>query len=172
MATGGRGLFEEFIVDTEQVSQITRAKLKIERMHEVSIKLNEVAKLDSKESKQWIRVEGDVGDRKNARVMSESILLTNRCDPNHICPKSTNTVTSSIQSNSKFKFKILFKVDTYSIHKNTSSNELLKSTVTSQKYFHTKIFSNIFRIKPLIFITFSFHENRLRNDFTSHEVIP
>jgi hypothetical protein len=43
MATGGRGLFEEFIVDTEQVSQITRAKLKIERMHEVSIKLNEVA---------------------------------------------------------------------------------------------------------------------------------
>ena len=131
MATVGRGLFEEFIVDTEQVSQITRAKLKIERMHEVSIKLNEVAKLDSKESKQWIRVEGDVGDRKNARVMSESILVTNRCDLNHIHSKSTRSHQYTI------KFKVLFKVDTYSIHKNTSSNELLKSTVTGQKYFHT-----------------------------------
>ena len=68
MASGGNTLYEEFIVDTKQVSEITRAKSKIERMHEVKIKLNEVAKLDSKESKQWIRVEGDIRDRMNARV--------------------------------------------------------------------------------------------------------
>lgn len=67
MASGSRGLFEEFIVDTEQVSQITRAKSKIERMHEVRIKLKEEAKLDAS-SKRWIRVEGDVRDRMNARV--------------------------------------------------------------------------------------------------------
>ncbi|CAG2256112.1 MCPIP [Mytilus edulis] len=66
MASGSRGLFEEFIVDTEQVSQITRAKSKIERMHEVRIKLKEEAKLDAS-SKRWIRVEGDVRDRMNAR---------------------------------------------------------------------------------------------------------
>ncbi|CAC5417693.1 ZC3H12 [Mytilus coruscus] len=66
MASGSRGLFEEFIVDMEQISQITRAKSKIERMHEVRIKLNEMAKLDAS-SKRWIRVEGDVRDRMNAR---------------------------------------------------------------------------------------------------------
>lgn len=64
MASVGKRQFEEFIVDTNQVSQITQAKSKIERMHEVKITLKEVVK---HESKQWIKVEGDVGDRMNAR---------------------------------------------------------------------------------------------------------
>ena len=34
-------------------------------------------------------------------------------------------------------------------------DSMLASTVTGQNYFHTKIFSYIFHIKPLILLTFS-----------------
>ena len=77
MATGGKGImFEEFIVDTKQVSEITRAKSKIQRMHEVKIVLKEVAK---KESKQWIRVVGEMRDRMNARVWFIQTKLLSLC---------------------------------------------------------------------------------------------
>ena len=73
MATTGKRVFEEFIVDTKQVSQIKQAKSKIERMHEVKITLKEVVK---HESKQWIKVEGDVRDRMNARVIKLKSQIT------------------------------------------------------------------------------------------------
>ncbi|KAK3086023.1 hypothetical protein FSP39_012303 [Pinctada imbricata] len=59
---------DEFIVDSENVDLIKNFKDKIEKSFEIKIQFDEVAEVDdSKSLKQWISVEGENVDRKNAR---------------------------------------------------------------------------------------------------------
>ena len=60
---------DEFIVDTDKVDLIKNFKDKIERGFTIKIQFDEVAEVDDICTlKQWISVEGENVDRRNARV--------------------------------------------------------------------------------------------------------
>jgi len=68
---------DEFIVDRDKVHRLLTFKDKIERFYNVIIRFDSVfTDSDNTKAKQWVQVEGEISDRRNAKVSNRRITFS------------------------------------------------------------------------------------------------